>query len=147
MEKVEKFTKPVLKMLRREIDEALKPLAERLGLRIEQGNIQFGETSFKMKIEVKLAGAPSKTEERAVQWDRDFREFAKLNMLEGLTEADLGTAEFEFKGSAYIITGYDPGRPKYSIIAQRVGDSHVGLFPLADVARKIAKKREAENAA
>jgi len=103
--------KPMLRVLRTEIDEAVESLGKKYGVTIRTGNCSFNpiEATFKLKV----VTTNTKVVEEKKQ--NDFARYAKMF---GLKESDLGR-EFRVGGVVYTITDIAPNRSKFPILGQR----------------------------
>jgi len=105
------FTRPTMRQLREEIDNALKPLAEKHGISFNLGSISFSSDSFSVSLKGKTldeSGTPVV----------DAATFTRYCGMYGLKPEDLGR-KFMSRGHVYEITGVAPNRPKYPINAKR----------------------------
>lgn len=105
------FSRPMIKQLRDEITEALKPLAEKHGISFDMGSISFSSDSFSVSLKGKTldeSGVPVV----------DTTTFTRYCSLFGLKPEDLGR-KFVSRGHTFEITGLNPNRPRYPISARR----------------------------
>lgn len=108
-ENVTSFDRETLKMLRNEIDGALKETLARFGLEGELGAIRFGDNDFSSKLNVRIPGAKTIKQERA---ESAFKLYASS---EGLDASDFGK-EFTYAGREGLrIVGYNTRAKKYPI--------------------------------
>jgi hypothetical protein len=124
--KLTKIDKPTLKVLRPEIDAALKAVAEKYGIAIKAGNASFTENTAVFKLEVSLIGENGK----ALTQDVDrFTQYAELI---GLKPDDLGK-EFKYGGNTFKVWGLKTNIDgKHPVIAERA-DGKRFCFPIATI--------------
>jgi len=108
---MKEFTKDSLKVLRKDIDSALKSVADKHGLSLMLGNIRFNEESFTGKLEARVTDKPGETTMAA-----DFRALAHSY---GLSPSLLGQV-LSINGKRYKIVGLKPRNRKYPVIAESV---------------------------
>ena len=128
MAKIKKFTKPVLKKLRVDMDKALAEVADKYGIEIKGGNWSFAEDTVSMKFEGKVEGGKS----------------AEMIALEMYSEMEVGKKlncgdEFDFGLNVGVakVVGYKTRSPKYPFIV----DNGTGEFKIGAEAMKRAVAR------
>jgi tRNA G10 N-methylase Trm11 len=128
MKKLAKFTKPVLKKLRVDIDDALKAVADKYGIEINGGNWSFSEATVSMKFEGKIDGAMS-AEMIALEM------YSEMEVGKKLTTGD----EFNFGGNVGVakVLEYKTRSPKYPFIV----DNGKGRFKIGAESMKRAIAR------
>jgi hypothetical protein len=113
------------KLMRVEITDALKSIAENYGLAFELGRITFDDNSFKVSVEAALvseAGEPK----MAI----DFRKHCYKY---GLKESDLGSIFKNASLERFEITGAKPRNRKYPIIAKKLSNGKEYKFTILSV--------------
>lgn len=115
---IKAFDKPNLKMLRNEIDDALKHVAEKHGIRLSLGNISFTATTFTGKLEALISDGNAEDLDSNIKWQKNFLTYAPLY---GLSKDDLGRT-FTYANKEYKIVGAMGGKAmSQQIIVKREG--------------------------
>jgi len=104
---VEQISIETLKKFRTDFAEAVKDLEEKYGFVIKLGNISYGETSFRSKLEVTLDSV-SPTQ----KYEETFKSLYKLY---GLEESYLGRV-FKSNGINLTFVGIDSKKRNYPCI-------------------------------
>ena len=118
MSKITSFNRTNLKTLRAEIDAALAGVLAKHGLTADLGNIRFGATDFRCKLNVEVAGntgqGPVADTEAAAE-----RKFKANAWKFGLTGDEFGKT-FTSRGTRYTIIEINPRakRGGYPVIAK-----------------------------
>ncbi len=117
--------------IRKHVEAALQPLAEKLGVAIDLGRCTFEASNcrFQLKIAVRDCNGKAITEEA-----ESFKHNAKLF---GFEPADLGK-EFIFQGQSYTICGFRLKSRKYPVIG-RAGNGKSYKFPCRSVLEALGK--------
>ncbi len=123
------ITRQLLKILREEIDQALKTVGEKHGLEFQAGSASFSGNNFTFKLAGSMIGEDGKAVTKEVE---TFKAFAKLY---GLQPEDLGK-EFTRHGRRFTICGLKMSAKKYPIMATR-DDGERFKFPAEDVVRLL----------
>ena len=109
--KIEQFDKPILRLLSAEIEQALAPIATKYGISLTYKGASYSATNATLKIEAATIGTSGdQSKER-----EDFKLYAGMY---GLKATDLD-AKIIYAGKPYQITGMNPRRTKYPIMARR----------------------------
>ena len=118
--------------IRKHLEAALKPLAEKLGVAIDLGHCTFEVSNcrFQLKIAVRDCNGKPITEETEF-----FKHNAKLF---GLEPADLGR-EFVFQGQTYTTCGLRTKSRKYPVTA-RAGNGKNYKFPSRTVLEALGRE-------
>ena len=103
-ENIEQFNKPNLRMLRVELDKALKDTLVKFGLSHKIGSISFGPGEFTTRLTVNCGSADDVVRDTFNDHCASY----------GLKPSDFGR-EFRTNGSVFTITGLKPNRRKYPI--------------------------------
>jgi hypothetical protein len=129
---IRQLDKPTVTYIRKHLEAALKPLAEKLGVAIDLGHCTFqvSNCKFQLKIAVRDCSGKAITEET-----ESFKRNAKLF---GFEPADLGK-EFIFQGQAYMICGLKAKSRKYPVIAQ-AGNGKNYKFPCRAVLEALGRE-------
>lgn len=99
------------KILRPEIEAALKePMAKR-GCTVETGNATYNGNEVTFKVTVRLEG-----------FDPDKQALADYGYRYGISEADYGK-EIRWAGDTFTLSGISPRSHKYPILADRGGET------------------------
>ena len=110
MSKITRFEKEFFPVFRKELDEALKPLAEKYGIAVKAGSATFSGTNSSIKIELavlKEDGKPvSKESETFLMWAE----------LLGMKKEDLNRV-FKVGTKSYSLEGYMPRKAKFPFLA------------------------------
>jgi hypothetical protein len=117
--------------IRKHLEVALKPLAEKLGVAIDLGQCTFEVSNcrFQLRIAVRDCNGKAITEEA-----ESFKHNAKLF---GLEPADLGK-EFNSQGQSYTICRLRAKSRKYPVIA-RSGNGKNCKFPCRTVLEALGR--------
>lgn len=110
--KIETFDRPTLKLIRKEIDEALALVTKKYGVAFQGGNIRYDTESFKMRITGTLPNKNGKAEPVEV---KDFKSHC---FIYGMTPKDLGRY-FMTNGVTYKLVGLKPKSHKYPFVGER----------------------------
>jgi len=112
------FNRSNLKTLRAELDSALAAVLTKHGLTADLGNIRFGATDFRCKLNVEVASTtgPTSVADTTAVNERKFKQHAYKF---GLTGNEFGKS-FKVRGTVFTITEINPRakRGGYPIIAQ-----------------------------
>tara|TARA_B100000212_G_scaffold52478_1_gene34277 strand:+ start:727 stop:1113 length:387 start_codon:yes stop_codon:yes gene_type:complete len=108
IEKIERFDKPTLKILRNELEETLKQLSKH-GLKIDVGSMRYSNHEVDVKLNILIEGQKTRSQESLVHI---------ANML----DLDL-TKIVNSNGKAYSLVDY---RPKASVWEFIVQDNKTG---------------------
>ena len=122
MSKIKTFNGQSVRLLRVEMEEALKQVAERYDLGISLGRITYTETNFKVKVEV-----ATKSEDGVVGSQAALA-FGQYSKWDGIKPEALGQ-RFNFKNKDYTITGYNTRARKYSMQAIDEQGESFGFMP------------------
>lgn len=127
--KLDKITPAILKMLREDMTEALKPVLKKYGLsELKAGSASYGTNNFTMKVEGILS-LEAKKEENISQ----AKQYAHLL---GLPEDIVGKI-FSSNGKTFEVERLDLGKPKFPIIAKDVATKKMYKFPVDSVKNKL----------
>ena len=107
---LKEFDRPSIKTLRKDIDNALKSVADKHGLSLQLGNIRFNEHSFTGKLEARVTENPG---EPTMATD-----FKALSMSYGIPASYLHSI-VTLNGKRYKIVGLKPRNRKYPIICEK----------------------------
>jgi len=128
MAKIKKFSKPVLKMLRVDVDEALRVVAEKHGIEIKGGNWSFTEDTVTMKLEGRVEGGKS----------------AEMIALEMYSEEAVGQKicvgdEFDFKANVGVakVVGFKTRSPKFPFVIENANGRY--KVPADSVKKAVAR--------
>ena len=112
------FNRTNLKTLRSEIDAALEAVLAKHGLTADLGNIRFGATDFRCKLNVEVASTtgPASVADTDAAAERKFKAHAWKF---GLTGDEFGKT-FKSRGTAFTIIEINPRakRGGYPVIAK-----------------------------
>ena len=131
--KIDKFDKPVLRLISADIEAALAPVAAKYGITFVYKGARFLEKSATFKIEGATIGAGGVVQNK----DREmFKLYARSY---GLSPSDLDRQiGYGWQREQYILIGLNTRRPKYPIVAKRVSDGKIILLTADGVKRSIA---------
>lgn len=131
--KIDKFDKPILRLIAPDIEAALAPVAAKYGITFVYKGARFLEKSATFKIEGATIGAGG------VVQNKDRETFKLYARSYGLSPSDLDLViEYGWDRERYVIKGLNTRRSKYPIVAQRVKDSKTILLTADGVKRAIA---------
>jgi hypothetical protein len=105
---IRKFNKDNLKMLRAEIEAALKPVAEQHGIKINLGNISFSASEFRTQLTVSVT--EDLNDEKVIE--RNTRD----SKLVGYSDNIVGK-KISYRGNPYTVTGINLRKPKFCVVA------------------------------
>ena len=114
------ITKQLLKDLRVDIDEALKPIAQKYGIEIQSGSGVYGGVEGHLKILFKTTNEEG-DDQRAI----DYKRFASLY---NLKEEWLGKT-MKYGSDSYTIMGLDTNKRKNVLVVKRVRDGSIRIAP------------------
>lgn len=106
--KIKQIDRQIIPLIRSEIDQALKALAEKFDVTISAGNASFTPESVTFKLAVTTKGEGGKVETKE---GKDFKLYAEMY---GLKKEDLGK-EIKVGINTYIITGLALKSRKYPV--------------------------------
>ena len=111
---MEQFTKSEIETLRREINEALKPLEEKFNVSFKLGNIHYTDKEFSSKLNCNVGTRDSF---RKIHFERYCRNY-------GLRPEHFGKILF-LQGKPLKIVGIRTSARKYPIICEKDGQEYV----------------------
>ena len=106
--KLKQIDRPTCRILRTEIEQALRSVSEKFGVRVETGNGRYDESQFTVKVMVSVEGAPEGGQIGS----------SLLGMYGIKPEALTDNAEFRHHGSIFSLQGFKPSRPKYPFVGK-----------------------------
>ena len=121
------ITKALLKQIREDFKEVVKPLEEKYGMELKLGSISYSDLQFTAKVE----GSFTK--------DGLTPEQTKFNTLchrYGFIETDYGRI-FTHKGAEYELCGFAPNRRKYPVVARSRVNQKEYCFVLDEVKQRL----------
>jgi len=129
---MQEINRETLRTLRREIDEALRPIAKQYNISLACGNGAYGGANGHLKVEVAIKSADGSV------LNKEAQAFKTLAPQYGLQASDLGT-NFTSRGKTFKIVGLKPQSYKYPILAEEVTGLHRTFkFPSEHVKAKLA---------
>lgn len=136
-----KIDRPAIRTIGEAAAKALQAVAEQYGLTITEGghrfsNGQTGQLNFSLAL-------PSADGEAQTAQEIAFRRNA---VLWGLKPSDLGEV-ITYNGNEFRITGANPKKPKYAILAVRLSDNKEYGLTHQGVAQALELKRLRSKAA
>lgn len=114
MSKLTSVGRPVAKLMRTEMKEALDKIGEKYGLAFSLGRITFDDVSFRVAVDAGLTTTPGEP-----MMAVDFR---KHCFKHNLKPSDLGRTFTNTRLERFTIAGLKPRNRKYPIIGQRTID-------------------------
>lgn len=133
---IKEFTNPIVRKLMDECEEALRPIAEKYGLTLDQK----GRTYRRDALPVMFQLLVTEKDEDGNALSAMAKDFQNMAPLFGLEPDDLGK-EFTRAGKTFRITGLKPRSRKYPVLAENVKTGKTYKFPAETV--KEALKRAA----
>lgn len=100
-----KFTKTEFDKFRKDVDQALLPLAEKYALSITAGDIRYANDTFSVKVKCARTDAGN----------LELKEFEKCCSLFGFSPDDY-MREFTFENEKHALVGFSTGSSKYPCI-------------------------------
>lgn len=129
-----------LRILRDEIEDAVKAVADKYDLSITTGRGVYGHTSGRLQLEIAVKGDGGEV------LTRERSDFARLDyMIAPLVKGDLDRS-FHHLGRIYKVTGLRVNARKNNIETLR-DDGKVYVWPATTVKRLLDAERKAEGAA
>lgn len=128
---ITKIDRETCKMLAGEIDKALAPLAEQLGISIRAGSGTYSSTNYTVKVEVSVKGEDGKEQ------TREAEAFKKIATLYGFKPEDLGE-KFSFNGREYTIFGWVSKSRRFPVATVR-DDGKKFKMPHSHVLRLLGR--------
>ena len=126
-----------LKIVRADLDAALKSVAEKHGMKLSVGNIKYSSDNFKVSLIGLIGEAAGASDDtgREVKWRREYLRqaiylFNELDHLEGKVP-NLDT-KLTFRGAEYTIVGARP-RAANPIVLKKVLGGKLIAVSTADV--------------
>jgi len=113
--------------LREEIDEALRTLGEKYGLKIHAGKCRYGATSAEFALEASIINSAG------VALTPELVAMKRRATMWGTTEAKL-EEPIKLFGKTYTLTGFVSCRPRYPFLASCHEDGKTYKFSAASVA-------------
>jgi len=108
---IKKLDRATVTYIRKHLEAALKPLAEKLGVAIDLGSCAFRASNCRFQLNIAVLDSKG---EAITEESDSFRRNAKLF---GFEPVDLGK-EFTFQGQLYTICGLKTKSRKYPVIAR-----------------------------
>lgn len=133
---ITEFDVEMVKQIMAECRDALGPIAEKYGLKLENK----GRTFHPDSLPVLLQFSVKQTSENGEVLDLDAQAFLKYCQDFGFEKDDLGK-EFNHRGDTFKIAGLQPRRPKFSLVAKNVRTGKIACFPSDWVVGAIGKTR------
>lgn len=130
---VSKFSKPTLRKLRKEIEDALASVSVRHGIHIKTGRCSFMDSSATMKLEMAVIGADGVVHTKEAE---AFRNFAGMY---DLKRDDLGQ-KFVAGGTTYEIIGLKTRARKRPILCLSEDNGKTYVFEAEAVIRFLGRK-------
>lgn len=118
------INKDTLKIIRADIDNALISVGEKHGLSLKIGSIKYSDESFDAKLVAQLAKIGDVSTEKAL-----FERFCESY---GFAKDDY-LRTFQHKGQPYVLIGFKPSSPKYSLICKNTANGKPYGFPVGIV--------------
>lgn len=116
--------------LRKDVEAALKGVADKYGVEVRGGNITYDETSFDLKLKFTRTDI-----------DVEKKEFEdNIRYMNGFTMDDYHR-QLKIKGKSYTLVGFKPGN-KYDVILEREDGKRYGFVSKA-VLYELGKTDEA----
>lgn len=123
MKKIQSFDKQTCRVLRDEIDAALKTIADKYSISLSIGNISFNAETFRTRLEAKVADAAPKP---------------IVDFSDAFGYPPIGT-EFTAQGRKFKVTGHKPSRPKYPIVGTEISTGKAYKFTVEAVTKNPFK--------
>ena len=128
--KIDHIDRDACRLLRRELQQSLEPLAEKFEVSVNIGSARFNPNSVTFKVEIATIGSDGQVNNREVGI------FKRNAFLWGLQPSDLGR-EFVAMGETYKIVGANTRRHRFPISADRVRDGKPFKFGHETVKRGL----------
>ena len=132
--KVTRFDKPTLRAILDDAKEALGPVAEKYGLKLERKSCTYSEDECPVAFKFLI----TETDSNGNLMSSDAKAFVREASLYGLKGTDLGK-EFRFRGDTYRISGLKPKSRKYPILGENVQTGKTFKFAAEDVAASLKR--------
>jgi hypothetical protein len=128
MEKIEKFTKLEVQKMRKDIDEALAPVAEKYEVLLNIGNISYSDTEFRTKLEAAIPNGLAKTA-REVKFVKAWKLHSKLYDLGDVSVGHI----FIHLGEEFRIEGWNSKSYKYPVVVTKLSTNQRYKFDVRSV--------------
>lgn len=119
------FDKPSLQAFRKEMEADLAALNKKYGMTFALGSCKFSAETAEFKLTVSLPAQDGTAETAAA---KEFKRYAKANLLGSLQESDLGRSFRTTEGRVYTIVGAKMSARKYPILATSALDGRTYKF-------------------
>jgi hypothetical protein len=123
-----------------DIEEAIKPVAERYGVEMKMGNTKYRDNGADFRIAAAVINEPGQA------MNRDYENFIIYCNDYGLEVSDFGRL-IEINGKTCQINGISPKSTKCPILAIRIKDEAQFRFTEKSVRAAIEKAKARENSA
>lgn len=131
---VTKFTNTNVRQILSECEEALRPIAEKYGLTLDQKGKSYRRDALPVMYQFLVR----ETDEEGNEMSSEGKEFQRRAPWLGLEASDLNR-EFTSRGRKYRITGLNPRGRKYPILAEEVRTGKKYKFPVEVVKAGLEK--------
>ena len=131
MTTITRFDKTNLDTLRKEIDDALAPIAARHGIQLHAGRITYAADNARITLEAAVVTPDG------MVLSREATAFRELAHLYGLQPSDLGRT-FTLSGTEYTIVGLRTRATRAPILA-RTSDGKLVGFPAEPLVEKLKR--------
>lgn len=126
------ITREKIRDMRKDIDAALKEVAEKHCVTIEAGNASYSSKSFSLKLNItENASDGSTVSQGELDWEKSHWKF-------GL-DKDLFGKTFKTNKGEYEIVGLKPRSYKYPVLGKSLKDGKTYKFPEATVKKATIK--------
>ena len=123
------ITPQKIKDMRKDIDEALKAVAEKHNCTISAGRANYSDESFNIKLEVVENSSDGSTVTQAqLDWKANARRFG-LNV-------DLLGKTVQIQGKDFEIVGLKPRSSKYPVLGKDLSNGKTYKFPVSHLLHK-----------
>jgi hypothetical protein len=136
---ITRFDRPTLARLRTELEAALAPVAEKLGITLTVGSGTYRDETATLKLELAVVRADG----TAVSVEAE--NFKRYCHFDGLKPEDLNRP-FKVGGTEYKIVGYRPKAPKKPYVIARTRDDKRFIATPDMVKRGLGVKEELPSA-
>lgn len=123
---ITQFDSSNLKEIRKEIDNALKAVSDKLKISLKIGSIKYSSNEFHTKLEAVLQ--TNETSGMSVKQIQAIENLKTYGSMFGVTEKDLNKTFKWLDNRTYKFVGLMPSRPKFPVLAEEIKTNRTFKF-------------------
>lgn len=109
------FTKPMIQLIKSEIEASLSEIAKKNGITFSIGNIRFNDDNFRTTLTANIVSKDvSGLTSKEIQMKKNVAMFANMYGI----PSDSYNKTFTHNGIQYTLVGLMPSRPKYPVVGK-----------------------------